>query len=193
MNSRRKFATLAILLVLLLGFSAQESKASPIGVVVTCSVGSILLSCVAINNGVTLGTVIDPGAEFTFDFFSEPQFDVDITSTSVILTMLSFETFQDHPFTLTLSGIAWLNDPNAIITGISNFSTNWNFPIASSAVTFSDHSVSIAFPSSGVWGGNTGLTLSFDFVTNHTVPEPASALLLVVGLGSLGFIRRRFA
>ena len=82
-NLRRSFTSVAIFLVLLLGFLPQGATAGPVGVTVNCiaSIGN----CLAIDNGVTLGEVIDPGAEFTFHFIVS-FFDIDISSTSMVLT-----------------------------------------------------------------------------------------------------------
>jgi hypothetical protein len=178
----------ARLLFILALFGAHSAAATPVGTIVNCTGAG----CTPIDNGDPLGTVVDPGAEFTTYFFG-PLMDVDITPTSIILTMLRDATLTVGGTTLTISNLGWADHPGAVITSFDSFLTNWNVPLLPSAITTADSAVMIAFPDLVPYGGTVGQTLSFDFVTNHPapVPEPSSTALLVLGLAGIGFMNRR--
>lgn len=87
---------------------------------------------------------------------------------------------------LVMSGLDWVDFPNGIITGL-NISTNFS-GWSSSRATFSDHGVNLNFESL-TFDSDTFLNVTF--ITQHSVPEPATLMLLSLGLFGLSFNSRK--
>ncbi len=88
---------------------------------------------------------------------------------------------------VTLSDLDWVDDPSAVILGISNFTSN--IGAVSSIVSSGPHRVTVDL--SDLRFTENGF-LSFDLVTGASaIPLPPTALLLVGGLAGIGWVKRR--
>jgi hypothetical protein len=130
--------------------------------------------------------VVGAGVDFQLDLTGGPFFNIDIGASSFSMTNL-FSLRAGAGEMLTISSLDWVDNPNGILVGIDNFFTNAT-GVEPSDITVGDHSIVFNFNDTS-WG--VGQILSFDLVTNHDIPEPATLALFAIALGGLGFMMRR--
>ena len=89
---------------------------------------------------------------------------------------------------VTISSLDWVDVPSGILVDIDNFFSDVDSGVSISDISVGDHSVVFNFADSN-W--LVGQLVSFDFVTDHQVPEPSTLALFALGLAGLGFFMTR--
>ena len=161
------------------------AQATVIGDQITLSGNSFITGPVTIGTGIEFRSVND---YFNFDF---TDFSLTISLTSAIGNGAQFK-FDDYG-TLKFTGF----DDKITKLTLSEVSPTFSGSLVSN-YTFADHSISLDF--SKVTAQNKNSTLVFNINTasdpiapGASVPEPASAALLGLGLLAVATARRKFA
>jgi len=174
-----------VALSLLFVFSIPSAaNASLLGQTVTCSDSGDFFNSFCDVSSNTVGA----GVEFFIDTDVGEQWEIDLGSNSVSMTSIDVNALFINAL-LSLGDLIWANDPLAVITGITNFNATDVTGMTASHITIGDHSLVIDYGGGTVW--NSGGGISFELVTTHDVPEPATIALLGLGLAGMGFARRK--
>jgi hypothetical protein len=199
---------------------SRPTSALAAAVLVTCTALSANASLIGDSIEGTLYTLDDDGfVTVTFgpaqlvgagqEFVGEWQwfggaleiftFNVDVSESTVTVNVVSSDTDSNLSTSgnglvgLSLTDLDWVDDPDAVITGLTVTSGN---PDVFEMLTFGDHSIMIEWDSLGVFDDNETLeSWTFAITTSgHSdpvVPEPATLTLLGIGLTGVLYRSRR--
>lgn len=176
-------ALLAAGAVAALLLAAPSAQATLIGDTVNCATtGPDHWVCNQASAGV------GSGPEFKLSSLGTEVLNVDIGASSIRIGYTgSGDLGTGANERLILSDLDWVGMAGSSI-GIANFATADTLRIEASDVAFSAHGVDMDFNSARF---SPGAFLSFDLVTRHQAPEPASAVLVGLGMMALAIRRRR--
>lgn len=158
--------------------------------------GSGCLSTPGAFNWFTIGTssgdtavVTDSGVEFfgpglnIFGFNFSADFTADTVTISYEFGFVGTLAAQTFSFT----GLEWLNG-TGVITGLDEL-PGGELPVSGLGSTAS--SIEIAVSHVGNTSAGVAKSTTFRILTNHVVPEPATILLMCLGLALLGIAMSR--
>ncbi len=174
--------------VLLAGLNllAPPASASLIGDTVDCDIqpNGSFWSCDQPS------AVVGAGVEFILSLQSAPRFSVDVGADGFTISYDQINTGLGLGAgeVFTLSDMDWVGMPTGVITD-AFLEVQVGGGLVDADVTFTDHSVRLDMNGTS-WSPNDFVRIAL--VTDHSVPEPLTSALLLMGLGGLA-LRRRFA
>ena len=162
---------------------AAPAQASLLGQTITCA--DTFFTCSPAS-----ATVIEPGPEFHLTDTGFNIIEIDVGDMSVRMTVPAAVGGGGFglPFQLTLGDLIWSNDPSATITGIANLTISNIAGLDAGDITTFANAVVIDYNDTE-WQPDA--FVSFDLVTTHDVPAPATLGLFLTALAGLGLMRRR--
>ena len=181
-------STLSVLLV-------GPAEAALLGDTVNCSINpSTQWSCSQPS------ALVDGTVEFQLDFevnvgppigiISSTQFDIDISSESILLTYINTgaTTITTQGLILSLSDLDWVNDPSGRIVGVDVFLTGTD-GVEASDITFGDDFIDFNLTGTS-WNSDNSPSVRIDLQVEH-VPEPLTSLGAIIAAGAGVALKRR--